>query len=195
VTQYVEKYVEYVDTAVERASVTLRQSLSSAPWIPESMRPQPPPPPPPRVVFPHQHATALYERTQDWLWRHKVLVGVVVLATGAVAYRGYRRSRFCRKTRRARRARTGGRVEVLVVAGSPALPLTKSLSLDMERKGFIVFVVCNSDEDETLVQHMARPDIRALRIDITDVSGTQTQREAWEGTGSILREKERRNQN
>jgi hypothetical protein len=44
------------------------------------------------------------------------------------------------------------------------------LSLDLERKGFIVFVVCNSIEDEMMTQNMARPDIRPLTIDITDVS-------------------------
>jgi hypothetical protein len=165
VTQYVEKYVDYVDSAVEKASETLRQSLASAPWLPESMRPRPPPPP--RVVI---LPVSFYERAQAWLWRHKVIVGIAVLATGAIAYRGYRRSRFSLRTRRAKRARSGGRIEVLVIAGSPALPLTKALSLDMERKGFVVFVVCNSTEDEALVQHMSRPDVRALRMDITDVS-------------------------
>lgn len=113
-----------------------------------------------------------YERLQGWLWRHKILTGVVVLATGTVAYRSYRRSRFCRKTRRAKRARTGGRLEVVVIAGSPALPLTKSLALDLERKGFIVYIVCNAMEDEVLVQALSRPDIRPLSIDITDVCQT-----------------------
>jgi hypothetical protein len=60
-------------------------------------------------------------------------------------------------------------MDVVVIAGSPALPLTRSLSLDLERKGFIVFVVSNSHEDEIMVQNLARPDIRPLSIDITDV--------------------------
>lgn len=60
-------------------------------------------------------------------------------------------------------------MDVVVIAGSPALPLTRSLSLDLERKGFVVFVVANSHEDEIMIQHLARPDIRPLSIDITDV--------------------------
>lgn len=60
-------------------------------------------------------------------------------------------------------------MDVVVIAGSPALPLTRSLSLDLERKGFVVFIVSNSHEDEMMVQNLARPDIRPLSIDITDV--------------------------
>lgn len=59
---------------------------------------------------------------------------------------------------------------MVVVAGSPALPLTRSLALDLERKGYIVFIVCNSVEDEALVHNMARTDVKALGIDIADVS-------------------------
>ncbi len=110
------------------------------------------------------------ERVQDWIWRHKLLLGVVVLASGTIAYRAYRRSRYCHKTRRARRARSGGRIEVVVIAGSPTLPLTRSLALDLERKGFVVYIVSNSVEDEVMVQALSRPDIRPLTIDITDVS-------------------------
>jgi hypothetical protein len=60
-------------------------------------------------------------------------------------------------------------MDVVVIAGSPALPLTRSLSLDLERKGFVVFIVANSHEDEIMVQNLSRPDIRPLSIDITDV--------------------------
>lgn len=129
------------------------------------MRPRPPPPTAAAVSLP----TSTYERLQDWISRHKIITGVVVLATGTVLYRTYRSSKLGRKTRRAKRARSGGRLEVVVIAGSPALPLTRSLSLDMERKGFIVFIVCNTIEDEVMVQSISRPDIRPLTIDITDV--------------------------
>lgn len=130
------------------------------------MRPKPPPPEPTIIYLP----TSAYDKVQDWVSRHKILTGVIVLSTGIVLYRTYRSTRFSRKTRKAKRARSGGRLEVVVVAGSPSLPLTRSLTLDLERKGFVVFVVCNSIEDEMMVQNMARPDIRPLTIDITDVS-------------------------
>lgn len=110
-----------------------------------------------------------FERVQDWVARHKVLTGVVIIVCGTVVFKGYQKSRWLRKTRRAKRARNGGRTEVIVIAGSPTLPLTKSLSLDMERRGFIVYVVCNASEDESLVHAYSRPDVRPLAIDTTDV--------------------------
>ncbi|GAO13513.1 hypothetical protein UVI_02016110 [Ustilaginoidea virens] len=108
------------------------------------------------------------ERLQDWVARHKVITGVVVVACGVALVKGYRTGRSLRKTRRARRARNGGRAEVVVVAGSPTLPLTKSLSLDLERRGFIVYIVCGVTEDEAVVRGLSRPDIRPLSIDTTN---------------------------
>lgn len=166
IKRYSGDVADYIDKNVEKASGLLRETLSKTPWIPESMRPKPPPPEPPVIYLP----TSAYEKVQDWVSRHKILTGVIVLATGTVLYRTYRSTRFARKTRKAKRARSGGRLEVVVVAGSPSLPLTRSLALDLERKGFVVFVVCNSIEDEMMTQNMARPDIRPLTIDITDVS-------------------------
>ena len=58
---------------------------------------------------------------------------------------------------------------MVIIAGSPSLPLTRSLSLDLERKGFVVFIVSNGPEDEIMVQNLSRPDIRSLTIDTTDV--------------------------
>lgn len=157
---------DYIDKQVEKAADLLKDTLSRAPWVPESLRPRPPPPEPPKLIA---LPSSAYEKVQDWVSRHKILTGVIVLTTGVVVYRTYRSSRYCRKTRRAKRARSGGRLEVVVLAGSPTQPLTRSLSLDLERKGFVVFVVCNTIEDEMMVQNLARPDIRPLTIDITDV--------------------------
>ena len=111
-----------------------------------------------------------FEKVQDWVARHKILTGVVVVACGTVMFKSYQTSRSLRKTRRAKRARNGGRTEVVVIAGSPTLPLTKSLALDMERRGFIVYIVCSAAEDEAMVSALSRPDVRPLGIDTTDVS-------------------------
>jgi Fungal family of unknown function (DUF1776) len=59
---------------------------------------------------------------------------------------------------------------MLVIAGPPSSPVTKSISLDLERRGFIVYVVVNSVEEEQIVQGEARVDIRPLHLDIVDVS-------------------------
>jgi len=164
--RYTDNVTDYVDKHVDQIAQHLREAIATAQWaqwVPEQIRPRPPPPAPVLTV-----PTSTLERIQDWVSRHKILTGFLVIATGTVVYRTYRTSAHYRKTRRAKRARSGGRLEVVVIAGSPSLPLTRSLALDLERKGFIVFVVCNSHEDEVMVQNLSRPDIRHLSLDTTD---------------------------
>lgn len=104
--------------------------------------------------------------------KNKVLTGVIVIAIGGVTYYIIRK-KTNRKKRRAKRAGNGARLEVVVVAGSPSEPITRSISLDLERRGFIVYIVCNTIEEEVLVQNESRPDIKPLMIDIVDVSPLQ----------------------
>lgn len=153
-----------LDRHVDKLAEQVRETLAAQDWIPDMVRPRGRPQPPPAAL-----SSSAYERAQDWASRHKLLTGLVVLTAGALAYRGYKKSKYCRKTRRARRARNGGRLEVVVVAGDPKLPLTRSLSLDLERRGFIVYIACNTLDDEAMVQNLSRPDVRPLGIDITDV--------------------------
>lgn len=162
---FVERQIDGAAGQLRDAQIVeqLRDILASQEWIPDGMRPQRPSRPTALAV-----STSLYERLEAWISRHKILTGFVVLTAGVVVYRGYKRSLYIRKTRRARRARNGARLEVVVVAGSPNLPLTRSLSLDLERRGFIVYIACNTLDDEAVVQNLSRPDIRPLGIDITD---------------------------
>ncbi|KAH6651028.1 hypothetical protein F5144DRAFT_71618 [Chaetomium tenue] len=169
IRKYSGNVADYVDKHVEQIAETLRDTIANSQWVPEQFRPRPTPPPS-IITVP---ASAL-ERVQNWISRNRILVGFVVVTTGFVAYRTYKTTARWSKTRRARRSRSGGRMDVVVIAGSPALPLTRSLSLDLERKGFVVFVVANSHEDEIMIQHLARPDIRPLSIDITDPPSTGT---------------------
>lgn len=163
--QYTNDVAEYIDKSVDRAADAVRDTLSSTPWIPDSLRPTPPVKAPVVVV-----PVPTWEKAQDWVSRNKILTGVIVAVCGTVIFKGYQKSKSMRKTRRAKRARNGGRTEVVVIAGSPTLPLTKSLALDMERRGFIVYIVCDAPEDERMVQSLARQDISALKIDTTNVS-------------------------
>lgn len=162
--RYSNDVAEFIDHGVDRAADVVRDTLAKSSWLPEYAKPSPPPPPPVAIV-----ALSRFEQLQDWISRHKILTGVIVVACGTVAFKGYQRSRWLKKTRRAKRAKNGGRTEVVVIAGSPTLPLTKSLSLDLERRGFVVYIVCNATEDESIVHAYARPDIRPLSIDTTDV--------------------------
>ncbi|KAI0533133.1 hypothetical protein GGR58DRAFT_487866 [Xylaria digitata] len=163
VRQYSGGVADFLDKTVEKAAENVRDTLASTSWIPDYARPKSPSLPPVQIV-----PLSTWERMQNWVVQHKLVSGVFVCVVGYVTYRTVRRSRLVRKSRRARRAKNGSRLEVVVIAGSPSLPLTKSLSLDLERRGFIVYIVCNTIEDEMMVQHAGRPDIRGLSIDITD---------------------------
>ena len=100
--------------------------------------------------------------------KHKILTTVIVIAAGGLTYHIVNR-KSNRKKRRAKRAPNGARVEVVVVAGSPSEPITRSISLDLERRGFVVYIVCNTIEEEAMVQNESRLDIKPLMIDIVDV--------------------------
>jgi hypothetical protein len=160
---------DYVDKHLEKVANTLREALSSSQWIPESARPKPPPPPPRSFTESISSSASVYAQLHSWVMRNKILTTVIVIAIGGVTYHIIRR-KSDRKKRRAKRAGNGARLEVVVIAGSPSEPLTRSISLDLERRGFIVYIVCNTIEEEVLVQNESRPDIKPLMIDIVDVS-------------------------
>ncbi|CEJ88822.1 Putative DUF1776 family protein [[Torrubiella] hemipterigena] len=177
IPQHLQKYTDevagYIDVNVDRAAGAVRETLANATWLPDYVRPNLPV----QSEIPVVILTPM-ERVQGWVSRNKILTGVMVAACGVVIFEGYQKTQSLRKTRRAKRAKNGGRTEVVVIAGSPTLPLTKSLSLDMERRGFIVFVVCSASEDEDHVAHFARPDIKPLYIDTADppLAGTAIER-------------------
>lgn len=56
-----------------------------------------------------------------------------------------------------------------VVAGSPHEPMTRSISCDLERRGYVVFVTVSSAEEDRMVQSENRTDIRPLWVDLTTV--------------------------
>ncbi|KDN59989.1 hypothetical protein CSUB01_04580 [Colletotrichum sublineola] len=164
IRRYSDDLANLINPHVDKAAQAVRETLASTEWLPDSVRPKPPVRHIPIEVI----AMGRFERVHGWVKENKILTGVIVAVVGVVAYRSYRSSRFCKKTRRAKRARNGGCLEVVVIAGSPALPLTRSLSLDFERRGFIVYIVCNAEEDESMVHSLSRPDILPLTIDTTD---------------------------
>ncbi|KAI9770285.1 MAG: hypothetical protein M1840_003444 [Geoglossum simile] len=152
-----------IDRHFEAVAVMIREALSSSDWLPESTRPSPPripaPPPPPIGYYGH---------VQDWLLRNKALATLALMSLGYVGFFMYRRRRAYGRKRRARRASNGARREVVVIAGSPNDPITRTLSLDLERRGFIVYVVVSTVEEEQMVRNESRVDIRPLNVDIVD---------------------------
>ena len=164
-----DEVADYVEAQVDRAAAKLRETLSHAEWVPESVRPRPPPKP---VSLPRSMSLApatLYTRINSWVLRNKILTGTFVVGIGASIWMVHsNRAHYARK-RRARRAGNGGRVEAVVIAGSFNEPIVKSLARDLERRGFIVYVVCESVHDEMLVQNEGSSDIRPLLINVLEV--------------------------
>jgi len=169
IKRYSSDVADYIDAHLQKASNTLREALSSSPWLPESAKPRPPPPPPRSFI---QSATpeSTIARVQDWVLKNKILTTIIVVSIGGLTYHIVKRKSASRRKRRAKKASNGARLEVVVIAGSPSEPLVRSISLDLERRGFIVYIVCNSIEEESAVQNESRADIRSLAIDILDVS-------------------------
>lgn len=60
----------------------------------------------------------------------------------------------------------------MVLSGSPYSPLTRSLSLDLERRGFIVYIPVADFSEEQMVKSESRGDIRPLNLDITSPTAT-----------------------
>ena len=56
----------------------------------------------------------------------------------------------------------------VVITGVTTDPLTRSVALDLERRGFVVFCAVPPACD-TLIEQEGKPDLRALPLDIAEV--------------------------
>ncbi|EME38482.1 hypothetical protein DOTSEDRAFT_95273, partial [Dothistroma septosporum NZE10] len=112
-----------------------------------------------------------------WISRNKALTAAIVafVVTGSVGTFVYVRSRSLNKKRRAKKSSSGARTEVVVVAGAVANPLTSALYLDLERRGFVVYVVANTMEDEHYIRAQSRADLIPLSLDMVDPFRAQDQ--------------------
>jgi Fungal family of unknown function (DUF1776) len=116
-------------------------------------------PPPPQ---------SFYEKTLAWVSRNRTAIAVLVAFAGTTAVLIHRRRRAHARKRRAKKFANGAKKEIVVLACSSFHdPLTRSLALDLERRGYIVYVTVSSTEEDSLVQSEAKPDIRPLWMDLT----------------------------
>ena len=160
-----ESFEEFVNTTAALLRDGYR-SIAPPEWVPDSMKPPPPSPRFPTIISRPQGYLAL---CRDWVSEHRAVSAAVVAFVGTGGFIVWRRRRADRAKRRARRAKNGARTEVVILAGSPHAPLTKSMSLDLERRGFIVYIPVSSLAEEQVIQAVSRADIRALNVDITSV--------------------------
>jgi len=134
-------------------------------WLPRHSRPPPPPA--------HGLANASLHCLQDWVSQHRALTAGVVAFVGTGGFLLWREKKKYARKRRVPRAGNGARSEVVVIAGPPNSPIVRSLSVDLERRGFIVYIVCSNMDEEQQVLSELRADVRPLHLDIADTLGTQ----------------------
>ncbi|KUL87459.1 hypothetical protein ZTR_04531 [Talaromyces verruculosus] len=169
VKRYSAEVADTIDRHVDHAASVIKETLTvyfpnvlpaGSRNVPALRRP------PPKSVT---------DRVCDWVMRNRAWAAAFVafFGTGAVLYLGSRT--FDNKKRRARRAGNGARKEIVVIAGSPHEPMTRAIAEDLERRGFIVYVVVQSAEEEHTIQMQNRSDIRALHLDLTMTPSTPSE--------------------
>ncbi|OAL55870.1 DUF1776-domain-containing protein [Pyrenochaeta sp. DS3sAY3a] len=147
-------------------------------WLPQNARPLPPPPPP------HPIVGSYLDQLQDWVSRNRAITAALVAFVGTGGFLIWREKKRYNRKRRARRANNGARSEVIVLAGPPNSSIIRSLSLDLERRGFIVYIVCANMDEEQQVLSESRADVRPLHLDVVDTFGTE---EAIDRFNAVLR--------
>lgn len=118
-----------------------------------------------------------WQTTQRWISRHRALTAAIVtfFVAGSVGSVVYLKSKDLRRKRRAKRSSSGARTEVVVVAGAVSNPLTSALYLDLERRGFMVYAVASSPEEEQYIRSQSRGDLVPLSLDLVDPYTVQNQ--------------------
>jgi hypothetical protein len=100
---------------------------------------------PPRRLPPPTY----YQVVTRWMDRNRALTAAIVAfaVTGAVSTGVYVQNRKANRKRRARKSPSGARIEVVIVAGATSSPLASAVALDLERRGFVVYVATSSSEE------------------------------------------------
>ncbi|KAL8830893.1 MAG: hypothetical protein Q9170_005524 [Blastenia crenularia] len=160
----VSRIADSIDAVTDRISASLRSAIGDSTWFPDT---KPPPPPPSHTIA---RPAGYIEASTNWISRHRAITAAVVCFLGTGAFLIWRQRRVNRMKRRAKRAKNGQRTEIIVLAGPPSAPLTRSLSLDLERRGFVVYIPVNSLWEETLIQAESKADIHPLHLDVTSPS-------------------------
>ena len=100
---------------------------------------------------------------------------VAFVVTGSVGAFVYVKSKEQKRKRRAKKSASGARTDVVVVAGAVSNPLTSALYLDLERRGFVVYVVASTNEDEQYIRSQSRIDLLPLPLDLGSTYAAQEQ--------------------
>jgi NAD(P)-dependent dehydrogenase (short-subunit alcohol dehydrogenase family) len=166
---YGSRIADYVDKHANAIANDIRDAIDKSSWIPDSFKPPHSgggaaqlfarAPPPPRGIW---------QKTVAFMSRRRTTIAVVVAFTGMTVYLVHRRRKAHTRKRRAKKQSNGAKKEIVVLACSTLHDaLTRSLALDLERRGYVVYVTVSSTDEDSLVQQEAKPDLRPLWIDLT----------------------------
>lgn len=167
IVDFVSRQVDSAERYLDAAASHIRDN-----WTPNNTLPIPAPTP--RRLPPPTNL----ELAQRWMERNRALSAAIIAfavtgSVGALIYVQQNRRRKGR--RRAKKSASGARTDVVVVAGAVANPLTSALYLDLERRGFIVYVIANTSEEENYVRSQSRADLLPLHLDLLDPFTAQGQ--------------------
>lgn len=172
IATYSNDLADTVERNFDQAARSVRLAVHTTPWIPTSIKATLPPLPPPSqqphsTSFPLSYLAWLH----DWVNQHHGLTAAAVAFVGTSTFFAWRqRRRWVRRTRRrACRAANGAKTELVVLAGSPFSPLVRALAVELERKGFLVYVPVSSMEEEGAVAEWRVADVHALSFDLASV--------------------------
>ena len=164
---YGSRIADYIEKHSNTLAHDIREAIDKATWLPESLKP-------PRNTASYFHAPqplppqSTYEKTVAFISKNRTIIAAVLAFAGTTAYLVHHRKRAHARKRRAKKLPNGAKKEIVVLACSTFHdPLTRSLAVDLERRGYIVYVTVSSTEEDSLVQQEAKPDLRPLWIDLT----------------------------
>jgi hypothetical protein len=168
VAHYGSRIADYIEKHTNSIASDIRDALEQSSWIPDALRPPPlsdpghffsraPPPP-----------ATFYDRTTAWISKNRSTLVAVVVFAGTTAYLVRRKKKQHSRKRRAKKLPNGAKKEIVILA-CPTFhdPLTRSLAVDLERRGYVVYVTVSSTEEDSLVQQEAKADLRPLWMDLT----------------------------
>ncbi|KAG5289604.1 DUF1776 superfamily domain-containing protein [Histoplasma ohiense] len=172
VKKYSSQVADSVNEHVDHLAVTVRDVLARQSWLPSVVKPLGKPVAKSPSSLPPQSTLDL---VQDWISRNRAWTAAIVAFVGTGAFLVYGSKKLSGKKRKARRAGNGARKEIVVIAGSPHEPMTRSVANDLERRGFIVFITVASSEEENAVRAEGQEDIRPLWLDLTTTISTPSE--------------------
>lgn len=162
------KVCDSVEAHFVSVGTSINEAIRATTWLPDAIKP-PPRAPQSRCIRPPV-PLGYFEASQKWVSEHRAVTAAVVAFVGTSVFIVWRRRRrFQRSKRRARRGKNGLKTEVVILAGSPHSSLTRSLALNLERRGFIVYILVSDPSEEDHVRSESKADIRPLYLDITSV--------------------------